>query len=265
MKYHAPYGSTDPDASYVDKDVPGAVRGSAVPAAAIEDPQREIVDFLIKSGLVPADGNQLASAVQAGKVNYVAAAGTANALTAVLSPAPTALTEGMVIRIKIATTNTGAMTLNVGLGTHSIVSLLGAALIAGEMQAGTIRELVWTGTNWRLLSLSVSDFPSIKSGIGYQKLPSGIIIQWGTYVTSTNPSQLITFPIAFPTGILTAIASQGNAGNANWGSGIPDVSAPQNSTWTATQMRIFTLQWEPTNKVWNGGNGLGVNWIAIGY
>ncbi|MGV2066360.1 gp53-like domain-containing protein [Agrobacterium sp. 22-226-1] len=208
---------------------------------------------------------KLALDAQSGKWTYAVAGGTANALTAVLSPVPAALTEGMTIRLKIATTNTGAVTLNVGLGAVSVVSTLGAALIAGELQAGTIREFIWTGAAWRLRALGVTDFPMVKSGIGYQKLPSGFILQWGTYVTTSNPAQTITFPIAFPTGILTCVASQGNAGDANWGAGIPDVSAPQNSTWTASQVRIYTLRWNATSKSWEGQNGLGVNWIAIGY
>lgn len=153
MKYHAPYGSTDPDASYVDKDVPGAVRGSAVPAAAIEDPQRELVDLITKSGLVPGNALQLALAVQSGKVNFVVAGGTANALTAALSPAPAALMDGLTIRLKIATINTGAATLNLnGLGALPIQNISGGALVAGDLVG--IRELIYFSGTWLVTNLT---------------------------------------------------------------------------------------------------------------
>ncbi len=162
MKYHAPYGSIDPDASYVDKNVPGAVRGSAVPAAAIEDPQRELVDFITKSGLVPDDEIQLARAMQRGKINFAVAGGTANALTISLSPDPQSLVVGMVVRVMVSTNNTGAATLNVnGLGAAAIVTLLGAALVRDDLRSGTIMTLIYTGTSWMLSGLAYSEIPTV--------------------------------------------------------------------------------------------------------
>lgn len=52
MKYNPPAGSQDPDAKYVTGQ-PGKVRGSAVPAEAVEHPQREIVEVIKKAGLEP--------------------------------------------------------------------------------------------------------------------------------------------------------------------------------------------------------------------
>lgn len=152
MKYHAPYGSTDPDAPYVDKDVPGAVRGSAVPAAAIEEPQREIVDLITRSGIVPADGNQLAQAVQSGAVNYAAGGGTAAALTVTLSPAPPALFPGLVVRVKPSLTNTAkGPTINVnGLGARPVVYTDGSPVTDGELVANCVAELVYDGTSFVL-------------------------------------------------------------------------------------------------------------------
>lgn len=82
MKYNAPYGSADPNASYVDRNTPGAVAGSKVPAAAIEMPQREIVTVITNAGLAPSnnDPTQLDQAIDlkinaatggAGDGNYV--------------------------------------------------------------------------------------------------------------------------------------------------------------------------------------------------
>jgi hypothetical protein len=57
MKYNAPFGSSDPDAGYVDRNTPGAVSGSRVPAAALEDPQREIMAVINAAGIAPSDAD----------------------------------------------------------------------------------------------------------------------------------------------------------------------------------------------------------------
>lgn len=53
MKYVQPYGVTDENASYVDGNPALGIEGSAVPAAAIEHPQRELVYLLTKAGITP--------------------------------------------------------------------------------------------------------------------------------------------------------------------------------------------------------------------
>lgn len=64
MKYNPPAGSQDPDAKYVTGQ-PGKVRGSAVPAEAVEHPQREIVEVIKEAGLTPSadDLGQLYEAI----------------------------------------------------------------------------------------------------------------------------------------------------------------------------------------------------------
>ncbi|WP_421359978.1 hypothetical protein [Agrobacterium rosae] len=82
MKYNAPFGSTDPNAPYVDRNTPGAIAGSRVPAAALEHTQREIMAVIVGAGLDPSgtDLTQLFQAIQkiidaatggAGDANYV--------------------------------------------------------------------------------------------------------------------------------------------------------------------------------------------------
>ncbi len=163
MKYYPPYGSIDPDAPYVDKDVPGAVRGSAVPAKAIEKPQREIVDFLNKSGLIPAEDLQLSQAVQAGKVNFAVAGGSANAITATLSPAPASLTAGMQVRLKVASTNTAASTLNLnGLGAVPIKKADLSATEARDLIKDSIIDLTYDGAVWQISGLYLASIPPRK-------------------------------------------------------------------------------------------------------
>ena len=65
MKYVKPLNETDENAGYTDADPAHGIKGSTVPAAAIEMPQREIVAAIIAAGLVPTgeDGGQLAQAI----------------------------------------------------------------------------------------------------------------------------------------------------------------------------------------------------------
>jgi len=48
---------------------------------------------------------------------------------------------------------------------------------------------------------------------GYQKLPGGLIIQWGTYslAAKEGSKQAITFPVAFPTALIHPSVSTNNA------------------------------------------------------
>lgn len=51
----------------------------------------------------------------------------------------------------------------------------------------------------------MSSFTAAKSGSGYQKMPGGIIVQWGVLTGSTG--QLAgTYPIAFPNAVFQACA-----------------------------------------------------------
>lgn len=63
MRYNPPAGSQDPDAKYVTGQ-PGKARGSAVPAEAVEHPQREIVEVIKQAGLTPS-GDDLTQLWQA--------------------------------------------------------------------------------------------------------------------------------------------------------------------------------------------------------
>jgi hypothetical protein len=103
------------------------------------------------TGRVPAV-NVLAASVRKAPWSYAEAAGTANALTATLSPAPASLTDllGAELRVKIATTNTGAATLNVnGLGAVAIVGPDLQSLPASTLIAGVIVSMIYDGTQFQ--------------------------------------------------------------------------------------------------------------------
>ncbi|QIB04769.1 phage tail protein [Pseudomonas fluorescens] len=97
--------------------------------------------------------------------------------------------------------------------------------------------LVNVGTGWRMvggshLNKHSSQFGSNLSGNGYQKLPSGLIIQWGVAGT-TNGFGTWTYPIAFPNSVFRVFASNDATASgtsmyacgAHPTSGSPNVSA----------------------------------------
>lgn len=76
MKYVQPYGVTDPDAGYKDRNTPGAEAGSRVPAAAVENPMREIMAVIMAAGIDPYSPD-LTQVLQA--INALIAAATGGA------------------------------------------------------------------------------------------------------------------------------------------------------------------------------------------
>ncbi|MCZ7496256.1 hypothetical protein O8B39_17285 [Agrobacterium rhizogenes] len=114
-------------------------------------PIGNIWNMILQSGITPDTDKllDLARAVQTGKVNYAVAGGTANAITAALSPVPASLTVGMHITLLVSTTNTGAATLNLNsTGAIPVVTATGAALSTGDLPAGVPVDLVYTGASW---------------------------------------------------------------------------------------------------------------------
>ena len=92
-----------------------------------------------------------------------------------------------------------------------------------------------------------ADFSSNKNTNGYQKLPSGIIIQWGRVSNNGDGTKTINYPIAFPNKALMGVA----------------------------QMITSSITQDENSAAWNGksksqcyiivDNGLYTAWIAIGY
>jgi len=80
---------------------------------------------------------------------------------------------------------------------------------------------------------------------GYQKLPGGLILQWGTY-TTVDPT--INFPITFPNVALGVTTSDNNTTNTS-----------NNTKVTALSTSSFTLDTSGTHA------GIGVFWFALGH
>lgn len=100
------------------------------------------------------------------------------------------------------------------------------------------------GSQWNAEGQSAPDmFPNSLSASGYQKLPNGLIIQWGT-ATAAGSSGTITFPVAFTTACYSIAGQQNNAG--------------------ATQYAAFGSPSATSVTFYGGGSNIVIFWIAIG-
>ncbi|WAC26441.1 gp53-like domain-containing protein [Ancylobacter sp. SL191] len=258
MKYYAPFGSSDPNASYVDRNTPGAVRGSAVPGKAVEATQRELVNFLLASGLTPTeeDLDQVATAARSQAMNYRVAGGTANALTATLDPAPASLAAlvGVPLRLVTVANTSGTVTLSVnGLAATTVYRRNSNSLLPGDIRAG-ITELMFDGTYFRVLSVPFG--ASLISGNGWIDLHGGLTLQWGNGNTASGTAT-ITFPKAFSASPYSVVGIDGGA--LSWTT--TNATFLGVSTRTSTTCIFRSVNWTGSAMVLDVA---GFFWMAIG-
>jgi hypothetical protein len=157
MKYQAPFGVTDPQAGYVNGNPQTGVQGSIPPAASIEFPQREIVNFISSSKLNPDDADlfQLAKGTRSQAMNFADDTGAVNAIVVAFVPALTAYTRGLPLRVRVLNDNIvdathTSMTLDAGAGPAPVRKMDGSSPGNAEIKAGGIIEVTWDGTAWQL-------------------------------------------------------------------------------------------------------------------
>lgn len=97
---------------------------------------------------------------------------------------------------------------------------------------------------------------------GYQKIPGGIIIQWGNGITVTGNGDTVTFPIPFPLAVTSVVVTEANA--IGW---LPGANAQPTvygvSTATKNNFKVYGSRIRPGDQP--TGGGLSYFWQAIGY
>jgi len=141
---------------------------TATPATIVDDDflnslQEEVCQTIEAAGitLLKNDYTQLKKAIdylhQKNGAVYASSSSSPNIYTATLSPAPVAYTEGMGLLVKFTNANTNSATINLNtLGAKSIKRTDGTALQAGDITAGMVANLVYDGTNFQLLNLTIT-------------------------------------------------------------------------------------------------------------
>ncbi len=150
--------------------------------------------------------------------------------------------------------NTQATTIQ-RFGTDAIYVNSGT-VTAFTIYAGDSLKLVWLGA-WVAINgtsqfqYSTGRFASSLGASGYQKLPSGMIIQWGSATTNANGSVTVSYPTSFPTAVVSLVATGTNSGVVTTAFiNVNHISLSHAAFYTANT----TI-----------GIAYGVHWIAIGY
>ncbi len=133
--------------------------------------------------------------------------------------------------------------------THNATTLIlpGGVNIKTAAGDACIVVPIGAGAGWQVVAFTGTS--SIGTS-GYQKLSSGLVIQWGNAVTSTSAAQSVTLPVAFNTVIVNvqitpAISSQAVFGTTDFQS----VSSFTFSIWNTSGARVAVAGY----------------WVAIGY
>lgn len=106
-------------------------------------------------------------------------------------------------------------------GTNSILTPGFSALTSLTLNVGdsVVLESYSGIGNWYIVGGSVllrysTDFGASLAAQGYQKLPSGLIIQWGEINTSASADVTFTYPISFPNAVYSISGSCYNGAGA---------------------------------------------------
>lgn len=138
----------------------------------------------------------LADAAQAEDVqqqlgNYALDTGSANAYSAVFTPALTAHVVGMPLRVKIANTNTSAtVTFNDGVGALSAYLPGGSQPAVGALLANGIATFVYDGTGFQITALP-TNITGLEQAITNLIYPIGAYVMWEN--DATSPGAVFTW------------------------------------------------------------------------
>lgn len=156
-------------------------------------------------------------ALAAGDILYASTTDTFARLTGA-GTTGSVLLSGTVVpswgKVPLATHVSGALPpANGGTGTTSLTSKAvvignGTDPVSAVSPSSSGNVLVSDGTDWTSAALSsLTVFGKSLSANGYQKLPGGMIIQWGTFTSTADGAESFSWPTAFASSCLIAVAN----------------------------------------------------------
>ena len=196
------------------------------------------------SGVTPFTGALFGAASHIGGMVYCWS-GTSNSYST-----PNSATTGAPIGATVKICNFGSLPLTVvPQGADKVQTPLAAATTSLTIPAGTDSFATYVGGGvWffsgNAFNGSSADFSSSLVGIGYQRLPSGLIIQWGASIFSTGGSA-VSYPMTFPRAVFSVLL-----GNPDSVSVVPATYANSTSGFTG---------------VISAGGSASIFWAALGY
>ena len=199
------------------------------------------------SGTSSVSANATLTALHVGRIVNMAAGGPYT----ITLPLVSALPEGSAIFFQ----NTSGVTQSVSRQGTDTITTNGNALTSLSIQPGESALFIKYGTYWYATGSAtlgtVGGFGSSIAGNGYQKLPSGLIIQWGTGSFSANSTTTVSLPIAFPNafvGVVTTVRDNAATNTAYpFGAALP------------LNLSSFSM------RAYYTASSITHTWIAIGY
>jgi hypothetical protein len=130
------------------------------------------------------------------------------------------------------------------------------------LRGGDTAVLVWNGVLWAMSGPAmqrIAGFHNQIAASGWQRLPSGLIMQWGTMANSGSGARQIdvTLPVAFPTAHLRSLAVDSGAGCFPLGA----------TPLSTTQIRVFVPSHflAPPSGTVTATTAISANWLAFGH
>ncbi|WP_155635890.1 hypothetical protein [Burkholderia stagnalis] len=211
---------------------------TVVPAEFLNSIMLELVNTITGAGLTLSKSsfNQLYTAIRAlsqgGGATYAVDTGSANTYQVAYTPAITAVVDGMKLRFKAKTANTGASTFSPnGLAAAPIYGGAHSALLGGEIVANSDVEVVWNSSlnsgngAWVILE-STGGFIEAATpapGENSAKLATTSALMWGLYqgkgVQRFTSGGTWTCPAGVTTVWLSGVGGGGGGGGSNGTSG----------------------------------------------
>lgn len=169
------------------------------------------------SGFTTINANITLTGAHAGRGCYFSAAAVATLPLANSVPAGTLIYFASFTTGAASAARQGADTIAASSGSSALTLM---ALLDGEdliLESNGNTQWVAVGGSARLKY--AASFGASKVINGYQKLPSGLIVQWGGIpLTNANTQVTVTLPIAFPTSGLVAVANAQTSATSSAGS-----------------------------------------------
>lgn len=107
-------------------------------------------------------------------------------------------------------------------GSKSYIAVGGTDVVTIDAATGKLTSTYSPPTGERSLALATmqkfaDEFGASIAASGYQKLPGGLIIQWGSSSVSATSTKTVTFPITFPSACFS-ILTGANTGSESYAS-----------------------------------------------
>lgn len=252
-----------------DGDLGGGITPTQLEAEWFDQVQEEIAAVIEGFGVVlnAGDKHQMYGAIalylatkaglQAQTYTAFTTGGTSTAFTLTPTPALTGLAAGQRFRVKFHTGCGATPTLAIsGQAAKSLKKYTyagtKAAVVAADIVADMLTDIEYDGVDYVVLDQLPGDTTASIATDGYQKLPSGWIIQWGTTGSISSGGHAdVTFPITFPNGMLCNGGTTSSSADSATPIGVGAGSI------SASQHRLYNHS--------GATAGAGIRWWAIGY